>query len=197
MCYVPRSVYTSCAHSVVEDVVECEDQQARNERWRDAGFCVSLLLSLRRCQPAGKTELKCSFCKDCSDFYRGYDCNSLDFLRRYWGFKNARSYSFCVAPSLIPPELVVSLSAAVVEDLKLPRCELIALGKAWPRAPLETPIKWLQRLEQARSVTLELAEERSLAKDRCTPWYSTEDELVCMQPRVNAPMSIYRLRPSP
>lgn len=189
MCHITKNIYTVCAHSRVGELVECQLQKARIAQWQNGGWCANFLFTLRSCRPVELPKLKYWFCDDCRDYYRGYDTNSVDSILKYWTFKNLRQYSFSVSPKLVPADLVFGSATPAREDLKMPRLELIALDKAWPRTPFETRLAWLQRLETARTITLELAEEWSRARD-CQA-IAIANDVVRMQPRISTPMSIY------
>jgi hypothetical protein len=170
----------------VGELVECERQKARNEELQDGGCCANFLLSLRSCRPVQETKLKYWFCEDCRDYYKDYEVNTLDAVLSYWAFKSDRGYSFGISPKLIPADLVFGGSGSVLEDPVRPRRELVALGEALPRKPFEASVDWLQRLEEARRTTLEIAEKWSQALARCQNW-----SVVGMQPRITTPMSVY------
>ncbi|KAK4240102.1 hypothetical protein C8A03DRAFT_31756, partial [Achaetomium macrosporum] len=183
MCYVTRNIYTVCAHSRVGELIECKEQVARNDRYHGGGCWANFQLSFWSCRPAEKLSLEYSFCGYCRDHYRGYDTNKAEAILNYWAFKNRRGYCFSVSPSLIPAECVFRRPAACdLADAKQPRCELIALDKALPRRPFETPAKWLQRLEGVRTLTLKLAEEHQEVDD--------DNSVIRMQPRITSPMPI-------
>jgi hypothetical protein len=156
------------------------------------GWCADFLLALRRCRPVERVRLKYCFCKDCRESYRGYDTSTVGAVLNYWAYKNARGYSFSVAASMVPAQMVFGRLAPNFADPKLPRCELIALDKALPRIPFEAPAKWLLRLEEARAVTLELAEALSckMARRRASGITGSGD-VVRLQPRITRPRSIY------
>jgi hypothetical protein len=185
MCYITRNVYTVCAHTRIGGVVECEHQKARNERWEEGNCCLALL----SCRPVEKTKLKYWFCDECREHYDGCDTKTLDAVLNYWAFKNARGCSSSVSPRKIPAELVFGGRAPVREDdPKRPRLELVALGKVLPRKPFESPLDWLQRLEEARTMTVQLAERCSSVQGRES---RLDEHVVHMQPRISAPMSVY------
>jgi hypothetical protein len=184
MCYIARDVYTVCAHTRVGGLVECEPQIARNERWGDGSSCLALL----SCRPVEKTELKYWFCPECREHYGGWDTKTVDAVLNYWAFKNARGYSSSISPKRVPAELVFGGKAPLREDdPKRPRLELIALGKELPREPFEDPLAWLQRLEEARTMTIQVAEKWPSVEDR----EGLDEHVVRMQPRISTPMSVY------
>jgi hypothetical protein len=182
MCYITRNVFTVCAHSRVGELVECKEQIARNRKYQEGGCWASVQLALLSCRPAEKLGLEYSFCDHCRNQYRGYDTTKVDAILNYWAFKNRRGYCFSVPPSLVPADYVFGMPASSdLVDAKQPRCELIAIDKALPRRPLETPAKWLRRLEQVRTLTLKQAELRD------TAYYYN---VIRRQPRITSPMSI-------
>ncbi|KAK3310807.1 uncharacterized protein B0T15DRAFT_50792 [Chaetomium strumarium] len=151
MCYITRNIFTVCAHSRVGELVECKEQIARNEKYQDGSCWANLQLAFLSCPPAEKLGLEYSFCDYCRDHYRGYDTNRVDAILNYWAFKNRRGYCFSVSPSMVPAEYIFGRPASSdLADAKQPRCELIAIDKALPRRPFESPAKWLRRLEQPR-----------------------------------------------
>jgi hypothetical protein len=158
MCHIIKNIYTVCAHHRVGELVECEQQQARVEQWRNGGWCANLQFTLRSCRPVEQAKLKYRFCDECRDHYRHYDTNSADSILNYWAFKNARQYMFSVSPRLVPCDLVFGSAAPAHKVPKVPRLELYALDSVWPRKPFENKLFWLQRLDKARTLTLELAE---------------------------------------
>jgi hypothetical protein len=195
MCFVPRNVYTVCAHSRVGEVVECGRQKVRNGQYQDGGWCANFKLTLRSCRPVEITKLKYWFCEECREYFRDHDTNTADAILKYWSFKSLRGYSYCVSPKLVPSDLVFNGEAAAVNDPTKPRCELIALDKAWPRKPFETRVDWLQRLEKARTMTLELAGKwnwsHTRARRESGEAANNNNDVVGMQPRMSSPMSVY------
>ncbi|KAK4124872.1 hypothetical protein N657DRAFT_689268 [Parathielavia appendiculata] len=189
MCYITKNVYTVCAHTRMGGLVECEHQKARNERWEDGSFCLTLL----SCRPVEQTKLKYWFCDGCREHYDGCDTMTVEAVLNYWAFKNAHGYSSSVSPKLIAAESVFgSRAPARKDDPKHPRRELMALGKVLPRKPFETPVAWLQRLEEARTLTLELAAKWSAVVGHQRQRRERIGErVVHMQPRISTPMSVY------
>ncbi|KAK4102204.1 hypothetical protein N658DRAFT_485561 [Parathielavia hyrcaniae] len=189
MCYIVKNVYTVCAHTKMGGLVECEYQKARNEQWDEASCCQKLL----SCRPVEQTKLKYWFCGDCREHYAGFNTITVDAVLNYWAFKNAHGYSSSVSPKLIPANLVFGSKAPAAQDnFEHPRRELVALGKELPRKMFETPVAWLQRLEEARARTLELAAKWSAVVNRQRQLRENLDEYVVhMQPRISRPMSVY------
>lgn len=202
MCWIPRSIYTVCAHVRVGELIFCEAQKARNEELlRQDGCWANLSLTLRSCQPGTPTRLKYWFCDDCRGYFKDYETDSRDAVLKYWAFKSAHGYSSSIAPMLAPPDLVFGSTAPVVEDPKQCRYEVISLAKEVPRELFETSVEWLQRLETVRTLTLELAETRShTTTDPQVQTCETARDVINAQPRITKPMSVYpfadALRPS-
>ncbi len=193
MCYITRNIFTVCAHVKVGELIICEEQKARNEDQQQQNGCwTNLSLTLRSCQPGRTTRLKYWFCDDCRAHYQGHETGTRDAVLKYWAFKTARRYSFGIPPMLAPPNEVFGSAAPVAEDPKECRYELISLAKVVPRELFESAVEWLQRLETARTLTLELAEAQSRPLDSTrTRGGETASDVVRMQPRITSPMSVY------
>ncbi|GAB1311795.1 hypothetical protein MFIFM68171_02005 [Madurella fahalii] len=191
MCHVSRKVYTVCAHGKAGETRECEAQNDRKERWgflETTGFCVGF--DLLRCRRYGETtEVVYGFCRECRDFYRGFNTRDVNAILNYWAYKNRHGYSTSVSAKLISADEVFGRPPPALEAVNRARCELVALGRELPCSDLETPIDWLQRLEKIRRSTLDWARQSSSVQmPRCIAF---DESVLSVQPRRASPMSAY------
>ena len=186
MCHTIRKIHTVCAHSREEGPFDCHAQKNRRERLQYSRFCSSLRASISRCWPPVKlTELIYGFCEDCRFFYAGRITRRVSVILNYWA---CRGYSNSVSPGSIPSAMVFCKTSSE-EDLKRPRCELIALAKVLPRGRGEPREQWLQRLEVIRRSTLEWAENTSSPQTHDQRALDQSD--VRAQPRPAPPTSVH------
>jgi hypothetical protein len=201
MCYISRKIYTVCAHSSLGELIECRVHKDKRAKWPIVytGLCVARGLSFWRCRSRSEaTEIVYGFCPNCRDFYRGFNTRDVSAILNYWAFKNRHGYSTCVPATMISADEVFGQPPPLEESLKQPRCELIALGNQLPPnlKLLDSPVDWLRRLEGIRKSTLEWAEQGPRRK---MPIYWAAnvkvrggyDSTLCIQPRINSPMSVY------
>ncbi|KAK3298408.1 uncharacterized protein B0H64DRAFT_370901 [Chaetomium fimeti] len=186
MCYIPKNVYTVCAHTRVGELVACARQKVRNARLEDGNWCTNFQLTFRSCRPVELAKLKYWFCPECREHYKGYDTNGAEAILNYWAYKALSGFTYSVSPGAIPADVVFNGTVPALARSTRVRCELIALDKAWPNnSPFETKVEWLQRLERARTVTLELARSWS-GTQPCV-----QGSEISIQPRVPSPMTAY------
>lgn len=165
MCYRSHRVYTVCAHRGRGYIYDCKAQKDRRERWRFVDKRLYTVLPGWSCRLLTEiTEIVYGFCDECRDWYRGFETRDTVAILNYWAFKNRCGHTFSVPAKYISADEVFGRPPPSLEDLKRPRCELVALGRELPLSGRETPVSWLQRLEGIRQFTLEWAEQSTAAQ---------------------------------
>src|SRR5690606_13051897 len=115
--------------------------------------------------------------------------NSVDAILNYWDYEAIHGFS-CSAPPQTVLGNVLAGSVPIADGFAILRCELLAFDRVWPQQPFERQRDWLQRLEMARLVTLELANRRSVVMTNHES-YEPVEGVVRVEPQAASLMSGY------
>jgi hypothetical protein len=183
MCLKVVELFSACGHDFIsqEPAILCSGMRRAQDEHRFAeqrllaqpkrrGTCFPNRTQIPRppvCSVSRSLSFRMGFCQRCVDYYWPYNMQSPKAVLNYWAFKNARGWAHPVDNLAdVPLDAIFGRATAYVEDSRLPRCEILALGEAMKRwAPEKTanligaagPSMSLF-LEQLRNATLVWAE---------------------------------------